>query len=788
MNFIIWVLVRVIHFSERRMKKILFILLLFITIPAWATDYYVKNGGNDAADGKSDGNAWETVTKVNTVWNAGTFAPGDNIYFNRGDEWYGVTLIPKESGTAGNPITIGAYGTGDKPIISGFTTLSSWTDEGDGIYSKSVTSEAQTNVVTVDGIMVGMGRYPDATYLTYESYSGTASITDNELGASPDWDNAEVVIRLNDWAMNRNTITDHTGTKITYTSLGDAENGTNNSGYFIQNDLRCVTATNEWYHDYSGGKLYIYGNPSAKVVKMATLNYLVSNTGSYDYITFDNITFEGAILDAIYCSTGNTYITVQNCTIQFIGRDGIYIYNSASNTIDSNIINDCHQTGIWINTASGNTITNNTINNCGVIAGGAYTGTYAGALNLRGNTSNVRYNTISNCGSCGIIFYGNTDLIEYNLISNTMLIMNDGGGIYTGGSTYTGREINYNIVLSSFGNYDGTNQSTYHRAHGIYLDEYAANITVSYNSCAYNGMWGIKLHKAHENTITNNVCYDNYGAGIGFNNSEDVDNIYDVVMNNNYFIAKASGDLALEFLSYNYDGIPTFGTADYNYYARPIDDDYVFYTNQPSEGGDYRTLAGWQAFTSQDAHSSGSPVSVADTSYIDFYYNASQTDDSVFTLPYASIDMAGTKYATEVTLDAYEGIVLLKDPDPDSDPPNQPTVTTAAVTNVTSTTATCGGNVTDDGGGTVSARGVCWSTTPNPTTSDSKTSDGTGTGAFVSSLTGLSPNLTYYVRAYATNEIATVYGTNMEVFTTKSKVLFNGDKILMVGGKIVVID
>ena len=93
------------------------------------------------------------------------------------------------------------------------------------------------------------------------------------------------------------------------------------------------------------------------------------------------------------------------------------------------------------------------------------------------------------------------------------------------------------------------------------------------------------------------------------------------------------------------------------------------------------------------------------------------------------------------------------------------TVTTTAVTNITSTTATSGGNVTSDGGSPVTARGVCWSTTANPTTADSKTSDGTGTGTFTSEITGLQPGTTYHVRAYATNSIATSYGDDV-TFTT----------------------
>ena len=93
------------------------------------------------------------------------------------------------------------------------------------------------------------------------------------------------------------------------------------------------------------------------------------------------------------------------------------------------------------------------------------------------------------------------------------------------------------------------------------------------------------------------------------------------------------------------------------------------------------------------------------------------------------------------------------------------TLTTVAITNITPTTAISGGTITNDGRNEVTARGVCWGTNPNPTVSDFKTEDGTGTGNFASSLTGLSENAIYHVRAYATNEVGTGYGDDIS-FTT----------------------
>jgi hypothetical protein len=90
---------------------------------------------------------------------------------------------------------------------------------------------------------------------------------------------------------------------------------------------------------------------------------------------------------------------------------------------------------------------------------------------------------------------------------------------------------------------------------------------------------------------------------------------------------------------------------------------------------------------------------------------------------------------------------------------------TAALTDITATTATSGGTVGADGGASVTARGVCWSTTTNPTIANSKTTDGSGTGTFASAITGLTSGTTYYVRSYATNSVGTTYGPEVS-FTT----------------------
>lgn len=96
------------------------------------------------------------------------------------------------------------------------------------------------------------------------------------------------------------------------------------------------------------------------------------------------------------------------------------------------------------------------------------------------------------------------------------------------------------------------------------------------------------------------------------------------------------------------------------------------------------------------------------------------------------------------------------------------TVTTDAVSDITGITATCGGETTDDGSGTISACGVCWNSTGSPTLADSFTTDDFGIGTFVSALTGLFSSSHYYVRSWATTEDGTAYGNEVEFSTLGS--------------------
>lgn len=123
--------------------------------------------------------------------------------------------------------------------------------------------------------------------------------------------------------------------------------------------------------------------------------------------------------------------------------------------------------------------------------------------------------------------------------------------------------------------------------------------------------------------------------------------------------------------------------------------------------------------------------------------NIYQSNGSILQIPISSIDSITYTVGSSVQL---------------------ATLTTLAVSNISNTSATCGGNII--AGTAISQRGVVWGTAPNPTLGSNQSNDGGGTGSFTSNLGGLTANTSYYVRAYAINGAGTAYGNEVSFTTT----------------------
>ena len=215
-----------------------------------------------------------------------------------------------------------------------------------------------------------------------------------------------------------------------------------------------------------------------------------------------------------------------------------------------------------------------------------------------------------------------------------------------------------------------------------------------------------------------------------------------------------------------------------------VDSLYIQFVTGPKFGGTFRIdsvslwTGGWNTSTlraevcySKDPGFATKKIIIADSALEE---NAAEqwvagVSDTVFTgenlylriYPYNTVTESGEKMPAIYNVSIYgqlDGIT--------ADPP---VVTTAALSYLSTTFITSGGNISSDGGKPVLERGVVWNTSGSPTTDDDKTIDGDGTGSFISKVTGLTAGTGYYLRAYATNAAGTSYG-NVRSFTTLDSV------------------
>jgi len=257
------------------MKSFLSTLLLLIIFSQClpAKTYYVAASGSDNNNGTSTSTPWKTLAKVSSYTG---FVAGDQVLFNRGDVFYGMLTITA-SGTSGNPITYGAYGSGSNPVITGFTSITAWTNKGNNIWesSSAVSTLSTCNMVSVNGTNTAMGRTPNyPNYYTWNSHSGNSSISTG-LSGSTNWTGAELAIFTTSYIVARHPITSQSGGTINFTSGGDLWQSA--PGYFlqqfhIQNDIRTLDTLNEWYYNPSTKKLDIYNSATPSGVQLATVD------------------------------------------------------------------------------------------------------------------------------------------------------------------------------------------------------------------------------------------------------------------------------------------------------------------------------------------------------------------------------------------------------------------------------------------------------------------------------------------------------------------------------------
>lgn len=630
--------------------------MLLGIVPSFAATYYMSNSGNDTNTGLTTLQAWATLAKVN----AATFVPGDQILFERGSTFYGSITV-KKSGLAGKPITFGAYGTGANPVITGFTSVTTWKNIGNNIWESAnpVSTLETCNMVVINGVNTAMGRYPNADapnggYLTFQSHSGTTSITSSSLTGKPNWTGAEVVIRPNRWTLERSLILSQSGSLLSFESKWEPIDG---FGFFIQNDIRTLDIQNEWYYNPTTKKMSIYSVTMPTHVNVTSTDVLMFIPGSY--VVVENMNFLGSNSNSVFIfknwTTRAHHNTVKNCEFLFSG--GVAIGARGDYTlIENNDILESNFSAIDADKNPHVVIKNNNIKNTFLLKGKYRPAAIIASYDM--TSLIIEGNRVINCGTNGISAEADsTMLIKNNFIDTFNTILDDGGGLYLGGNNQYGIKISGNVCINGIGNGFGTTDSNSSGSRGIYLDDNCVNFEVSYNTVANIGSYGIFVHNSDYNNIHHNTVYNSARGQIVYQNNMDHSYMVENSTHDNIFVSKANQPTLV--VSSQYNNIINMGTFNNNYYARPIDDNLTV-TIAPAFSTSKKNLAQWQTYSGRDANSRKSPIAIKNDDDLKFEYNATK-EPKILNIDVPMMDVTGAKYFGKLTLQPFTSVVLIKD-------------------------------------------------------------------------------------------------------------------------------
>lgn len=588
--------------------------------------YFSSVSGDDSRSelqAQNPATPWKTLAKLNAYF--ANLQPGDAVAFKRGESFYG-SIVVNRSGATNQPIIFTAYGSGNRPVINGLTTVSSWTLVGNNVYEAKLAGNSRVNMLTVNGSVKALGRYPNRGYLTMDSrsdmtagpnYTYTGTLTDAESDAAvTNWKGAEIVIRKNEYTLDRCLITDHAGTTFYYNSPS-AATPNQGYGYFIQNSPLTLDMQNEWYYDAATQRVRIYStvNPSTLVIKAGTVETLVTIDNKTD-LTFDNLGFEGADTAAFHIRNGSSQIAIQNCNFNYSGTE--VVRGSSANHISfaGNTVNNTNSYALIMYGCPDVTVKNNTIKNTGMFAGMGLSNQQGyGAMFIQGENTLIEGNYVDSVGQSAIALNGGNNLVvKNNYITNFCRTISDGGGIYTNGNDgFTGKKLIGNIISNGYGNNEGTTSTVPSFSNGIYIDEGGSNVEILDNTVFNCTSSGIYIHQSHELIVKGNTLYGNSGNQISMVDDQPyADRIRNLNINNNILFASKPSQNVLYNASTSND-LEQFGSYDNNYYSRPFDVAGFIRTQYKVANGEVNTpydLAAWSAkFNGRDSHSTlGAPI------------------------------------------------------------------------------------------------------------------------------------------------------------------------------------
>ena len=631
-----------------------------------SSSYYVSPMGNDSNNGTSPSSPWQTLNKVNLR----RFNQGDKILFERGGEWYGQLNVP------GSGITISAYGSGNKPVIHGWKTLTGWINEGGGLYSITNKNLLETaRILKINGEVRNKGRFPKDEWHPITKAENNYSIYSDLLSGSPNYTGAEIICNKNDWVIEPGNITSHNGGTITYKGTSHYSQSPNH-GFFIQQHINCLTQFGDWMYDGNAKKLTMYfgaENPDRYIVKVSSVEDVVLVNRKSD-VVIKNLSIQGSNSSGIRFNGSPTQNNlIQDCEILFSGLNGIYLDPSAGwpehITIDGCLFMDTKLSGIDTRDSYHVTVTNSAFIRTYLDPGSSVYGDPAGnPIRLGNGYRNGYFNIVGNriyyCGATGINFRGSHILIEKNIIYKYGLTNVDVGGIKCIGDQETiripkepyhkheDRIVRKNIVINP--DFVPPLLSGSDFIMGIYFDDLSPNIIFEDNIVIQGG-YGFYSCSNIGIELRGNIFYKLNKSAVQFHDDNKLQHMSGIDFQNNIVYAHNEGCITFNT---GYGNPENYGIFDKNYYIKPRGGELVQTHKMWSNRIYYDNLPDWRAAHGHDLNTKASPTQ---STVSELYFNPNRTGNIEVDIGNNRIDISGNPITNRiVTLAPFEYILVLE--------------------------------------------------------------------------------------------------------------------------------
>jgi parallel beta-helix repeat protein len=607
------------------------------------TCIFVSNStGDDSHAGDDMSAPWKTLSQVNSA----NPQPGTHILFQRGDEWEGTLTVPT-SGTSGSPVTYGAYGTGPKPKLYGSSEITGWTLHSGDIYKASFPTSI--NQLFVDGERMKVARTPNSGYFDTTSVESATRFTADSLDANIDYTGARWFGRMNYWLTDTKDVVASSSKTLTLDSE-PTKGLAAGKGFFLLGKLEFLDSPGEWAYDDSTNTVYLWApngdSPANHTVRGSVHDYGVDIEHT-EYVNIEDLELLQHSRDGVRL-WGADFVEIDGNTISYPAERGISAEGSDGNTVTNNSIVGPHGHGMWMWTED-TTISDNEVLDVGVFEQLGFEGTVrtngGTAMEISGDGNTISYNRIIGAHYNGIFWRGES-VIEHNFIKDTCLVTDDGGGIYTGGTTGAYSVVRGNIILNTVGTAEGSLQN---RAfgNGIYIDTPARHIVVEDNTIAHSSNGGIYMHENSDIEVRNNTIMDAR---------------YGVLANKAYGDPSVvQGNVIYAFDDDDY--VPNQLLVSRNSSNHTFDDNtYINHYNTSTifkSGSGYQSFSEWQNTTGQDAQSTfdGSPLGAGESELL--VYNDTKQAKTISLGAGVYTDVHGNQVTGSVTLQPFTSMILV---------------------------------------------------------------------------------------------------------------------------------